>query len=318
MTRKLFAPLLVLILAVVACNLPSSTPTAAPLTVTDTPMPPAITDTPTVTASPEPPVMTPVPGGLTFEMLRNATYYAPVYGRTVTLTNGTYSEGTGASVYTVTLLNVYAFGDLNGDGNFDAAALLVENGGGTGQFVSVIAVLNQGGAPHQVSEIPLGDRVLVNSADISSGVIHLNMAVHGPDDPLCCPSQPQIQSFWLLGNNLWLMRITSGASGTERAINITSPAQWGSVTNPFTVNGNVLISPFENTLKYTIYLLDGTVVNTSSLTVTSAGAGTPGTFSREFNLSAAGISGLIVIQFDELSPADGSLLTRGSVVLNLH
>lgn len=314
MKTKLILPSLMLVLALAACNLPSGTPTLPPVVVTDTPMPPTATLTPTVTETTVPP--TAVPGGLTLDMLRNFTYYTAFYGRTVTLVNGTYTEGSGSSAYTVTMLDVYAFGDLNGDGKFDAAVLLVENGGGTGQFVSLVALTNLGGAPHQDSQIPLGDRVLVNSADISQGVIHLNMMVQAPSDPLCCPSQAETQSYWLMGK-LWLMRVVAPTTSGERAINIASPANWGSVTNPFTVSGNVTISPFENTLKYTLYLLDGTKVNEGSLTVTSAGAGSPGTFSKDFNLSAAGISGFVIVQFDELSPADGSLLTRGSVIVQL-
>ena len=90
------------------------------------------------------------------------------------------------------------------------------------------------------------------------------------------------------------------------------------MTNPFTVNGNVTISPFENTLGYRIYLLDKTLVNESSLIVNSPGMGTPGTFSRDFNLSMAGITGNVIIQFLDLSAADGSILAMGSVIVNLR
>jgi hypothetical protein len=114
------------------------------------------------------------------------------------------------------------------------------------------------------------------------------------------------------------MRVTSGPTGIERSINITYPSNWVDVTNPFMVNGDVPISPFENTLSYAIYLLDGTKVNESSLMVSSAGMGTPGTFSQTFNLSSAGITDLVVIQFKDFSAADGSILALGSVVVNLH
>ena len=130
--------------------------------------------------------------------------------------------------------------------------------------------------------------------------------------------RPKSQSFWLLGNNLWLMRLTSGPSGTEREITASYPANWADVTNPFTVSGDVTISPFENTLNYAVYLLDGTKVNSSSLLVSSAGMGTPGTFTKTFNLSRAGITGFVIIQFKDISAADGSTLALGSVVVKLH
>jgi hypothetical protein len=46
--------------------------------------------------------------------------------------------------------------------------------------------------------------------------------------------------------------------------------------------------------------------------------GTPGTFSQTFTLSSAGITGLVVIQFKDLSAADGSILALDSVVVNMH
>ena len=104
---------------------------------------------PTDTAVPPVPSATPVPptpAALTLDMLRNGTYYAPYYNRTVTLVNGAYSEGSGADLYSVQMLDTVAFGDLNGDGTGDAAILLVENSGGSGEFESVVAVLNMGGA----------------------------------------------------------------------------------------------------------------------------------------------------------------------------
>jgi len=313
MNRKLLLPSLVLVLAVLACNMPAGTPpgptdTLAPGVPSDTPAGPASvtpggspTDTPT----------TPPGGGLTLDMLRNGTYHAPFYNRTVTLVNGAYSEGTGG--YTVNMLDVVAFGDLNGDHHDDAAIILVENGGGSGQFESVLAVTLQSGAPHQIGQAELGDRVLINSANISSGVIHLDMMVDGPTDPLCCPSLPEKQNYWMIGNLLWLMRVTTTTGGVEHAINITSPGNWASVSNPFPLNGNVSVLPFENTLAYKVYLIDGTVVNSASLTTDSSGM-----FSHSFNFSSAGITGFVIIQFTDNSAADGSVVALGSVIIDLH
>jgi hypothetical protein len=351
MNRKLIIPALALFLALQGCSIPLNITGTPPLILTDTPIPPAantetpiptISDTlvPSYTATPipsntntliPPPMMTetpvlspspsPVPSSvpeLSVDSLRNATYTTPYFLKTVKLVNGSYTEGSGATYYTVQMMGVYAYGDLNGDGKVDAAIILAENQGGSGVFESVVAVLNQGGGPHQISSVQLGDRVLVKSADISRGVIHLDMIVHSPNDPMCCPSQADVQSFWLLGNSLWLMDLTSGPTGVERTITITYPGNWVGVTNPFTVNGNVTISPFENTLNYAVYLLDGTKVNSSSLLVSSAGMGMPGAFTKTFNFSSAGISGFVIIQFKDISAADGSTLAQDSVVVNLH
>lgn len=351
MKRKLIFPALGLILALLGCSIPINFSGTPPLIVTDTPIPTAaITDTaipttiptlvPSLTVSPVPsetntlvpsptltftptlpPSPSPIPSivpELSVDILRNATYTTPYFLKTVKLINGSYSEGSGSTFFSVQMLDIFAYGDLNGDGKADAAVILAENQGGSGVFESVVAVLNQGGAPHQISSVQLGDREIIKSADISRAVIHLNMMVHGPNDPMCCPSQAEWHSFWLLGNDLWLMRVTSGPTGTERAITVSFPGLWADVHNPFTVSGDVSISPFENTLNYSIYDLDGTKITSGPLLVSSSGMGTRGTFSKAFDLSSAGITGVVIVQFKDISAADGSTLALGSVVFNLH
>jgi hypothetical protein len=254
---------------------------------------------------------------MTFDILKNGTYNTPAYGRTVTLVNGSYSDGSGTSAFSVQMLGVYAYGDLNGDGKDDAAIILSESGGGSGEFESVIAVLNQDGKPHQVSQAQLGDRVLIKSIDISSGVIHLNMVVQGPNDPICCPSLAQKQNYWLIDNRLWLMRVISTINGLDHVIVIESPGIWTTVNNPFTVNGSMTFLPFENTLAYRIYSTDGTKINESSLAVMPT-EGTAGKFSQVINLSSAGITDWVIIQFVDISAADGSTIGLGSVILKAH
>ena len=253
-------------------------------------------------------------------MLRNGTYHAPSYDRTVTLVDGIYSTGSSTDPYSLRMLDVVAFGDLNGDGAGDAAILLAENGGGSGVFESLVIVFNQAGMPFQVGTAQLGDRVLVNAMQILSGRIELDMLVHGPNDPSCCPNQPETQTYRMLGTSLWLTSLTTRTPDAhDRSITILSPADGTTVTNPFTVSGSVTISPFENTLACRIYLPDGTLVNEAPVMVDSGGEmGGPGTFSREFDLSNAGITGPVIIQFLDLSAADGSILAMASVLLNVH
>jgi hypothetical protein len=331
LNRKTVIPLLVLMLAVLACNIQSVQPTPTipnPVSPTLTPAAAAPTATATTSVAPTATSLSPTPtnttapvptasSGLTLDMLKNATYHTPVYDRTVTLVNGSYSESSGAGAFSVQMLGIYAFGDVNGDGQADAAVILSENGGGSGQFESVVAVINQGGKPHQQSEAALGDRVLIKSADISSGVIHLDMLVQGPNDPMCCPALPQKQNFWLIANKLWLMRVISTISGMDHIIVVESPGIWSSVSNPFTVQGSLTFLPFENTLAYRIYKTDGTKINESSLTVTPT-QGTAGKFSLPLNLSSAGITDWVIIQFVDVSAADGSTVALGSVILKAH
>ncbi len=134
------------------------------------PLPPTALPAPTIT----PPA--PTPASLTLDMLRNGTYLAPYFGKTVTLVNGAYS---GADNFSVKMLDMVAFGDMNGDGAKDAAIILVESGGGSGSFESLVAVLNDGGAPSQAGYAKLGDRVDVHSMEIAAGTLSLEYARTG-------------------------------------------------------------------------------------------------------------------------------------------
>jgi hypothetical protein len=218
------------------------------------------------------------------------------------------------------LLDVAAFGDLNGDGASDAVVLLAENGGGSGVFISLLVMLNQGGLPYQAAAAELGDRVLINGAKIDSGRVELDMVVHGPNDPSCCPNQAKTQVYRLLGSAVWLTSLISRTpDNQDRSITINAPVDGADVTNPFTITGNVTISPFENTLACRIYLPDGTLMNESPQMVDSGEEmGGPGTFTRDIDLGMAGISGPVIIQFLDLSAADGSIIAMASVVLNIH
>lgn len=146
------------------------------------------------------------PQGLSPQDLANATYQG-IYEQPITLTNGIYEgepfvEG-GASRPTVTFVETpIAYGDLNGDGQDDAAVLLAENSGGSGTFVYLAAVVSQDGQPANVATTLLGDRVQVNALNIENNQVVVDMVQAGPDDPLCCPSQEVIKTYELQGDQL--------------------------------------------------------------------------------------------------------------------
>jgi len=142
---------------------------------------------------------------LTEESLKDAEYQG-IYPEAVKLTDGQYEgepfvEG-GASRPTVLFTEPYALGDLDGDGVDDAAVLLVENSGGSGSFVYLAAVLNRDGQPENVATTLLGDRAQVEELSIDSGQIGVKMLTHGPEDPMCCPSQESQETYTLEGGGL--------------------------------------------------------------------------------------------------------------------
>ena len=186
-TRSLLVVTLALLLIfLAACNQQAALPTT---TTFPTPLPTATT--------------TGIPA-LSEDALKNATYRSldvepPEYqgGGTMRLVDGSYTlqdpNGT-LPDYQVTYLQS-ASGDLNGDGAPDAVVVLAANPGGSGTFVYLVPAINLGGVVENASSTFLGDRVQIQDLSISDGAVHLDMLVAGPDDPLCCPSQPVNQTY---------------------------------------------------------------------------------------------------------------------------
>lgn len=124
------------------------------------------------------------------EALGNMTY---IYNdQPVTLSNGVYQETvdeTSASFITNLSLYHSTFGDLNGDGMDDAAAMLLDSPGGSGSFLYLYGVLDQGSALTSTAGVMLGDRYKIEDFRIENGQVMIEVIRHGPDDPMCCPSE---------------------------------------------------------------------------------------------------------------------------------
>jgi hypothetical protein len=95
-----------------------------------------------------------------------------------------------------------AFGDLNSDEISDVVVVLAGSGGGTGTFISLAAVLNDGGLARNVATTDLGDRVQVKAVSIDGGRIAVRMLSHAPGDPLCCPTAETLRIYRLVGDAL--------------------------------------------------------------------------------------------------------------------
>ncbi|MYD93674.1 MAG: hypothetical protein F4Y02_08275 [Chloroflexi bacterium] len=152
---------------------------------------------------------------LTLEQLRNAEYRLPLLGDPDTPIRlvdgmGTLVYGEGATEReTVGLIDdAVAFGDLDGDGNADAAVVVYTSGGGSGAFIYLAAVLDRDGAPSQAARAYLGDRVRVESLRISDGQVLVQILAHGPGDGLCCPSVRTTSTFALREGGLLQQRLT--------------------------------------------------------------------------------------------------------------
>ena len=186
-------------LMLAACAAPNSSPepTAQPIPTAPQPATAIIEDV--VTTSD-------IPADLSFETLGELSYYG-ILEQPVTLVGGQFEgepiiEG-GASRTMVNLLSQpVAYGDLDNDGQPDAAVVLVSNSGGSGTFVYLALVQPRDGALENVATSFLGDRVQVKSLSIEGDRLIATLLSHAPDDPACCPSQEETRLFRLSGEQL--------------------------------------------------------------------------------------------------------------------
>jgi hypothetical protein len=136
--------------------------------------------------------------------LSNAEYRIPIAtvgdGGNVRARGGNWSGPQGKE--SLTVLDLNARGDLDGDGVPDAAVVLVYWGGGSGVFNYLAAVVNDHGTPRHVASAELGDRVRIDGLSAAGGKVTVTLTVQGPNDPMCCPTQAVTRTFALHGQEL--------------------------------------------------------------------------------------------------------------------
>lgn len=144
------------------------------------------------------------PAVLTTDALANMEYASEFTASgTAILANGVYTEAAaGDSVVTIHLLEEpQAVGTV--DGQEAAAVVIAENGGGSGTFVHLALVLDQGGTPVNTSNAFLGDRVLVTVLELrGDGTVVVGLTQQGEDDPFCCPTLPTLLTYRVVGDQL--------------------------------------------------------------------------------------------------------------------
>lgn len=260
---------------------------------------------------------------LTLPTLRNASYtilLADDSILSIPLTDGVYRSGQDPSqpdFVAARLGDHLAFGDLNGDGADDAVLILSLQIGEAGASTALIPVLNQNGAARQPFPAPLEDLPVIHALSIADGAIFLSATVHGLNDPPCCPSRSVTKTYRLLENHLWLTRLTSKASPTapECLITIESPDENAEVGGTVHVSGKVTVAPFENTLLYRIRAVNGNTLEQGPLMVDAAEPGAAGTFTLTFESEVLGHPGPILVEFWDLSAADGSPIAMAAILL---
>ena len=131
----------------------------------------------------------------------NAEYRIPIAAAgTVRAQGGKWSDPQGKQ--SLTVLDMNARGDLDGDGAADAVVVLVYWGGGSGVFNYLAAMVNDHGTPRHVASAELGDRVRIGGLSVAGGKVTVNLTAQGEHDPMCCPTQAETRTFALQGQEL--------------------------------------------------------------------------------------------------------------------
>jgi hypothetical protein len=334
--KPFIALVLVLALASQACSLDFNPPpislTPQKIAATGTPVfiqptltsitpPTSVPPPPTATITNVPPTATALIPELTAAQLKNATLTvtgSDQQQRTISLKNGKYEQGTDpaqAGYVVVTLGEKISFGDLNGDGVTDAAITLAENFGGSGVFVSVLAIINKGGQPVASASMLIDDRPIINDLSIKNGEILVDATIHGINDPGCCPGLGSTSKYRLIENTLVLSRFTTKIPGNvDRIITIESPADGAQVNGPFIIKGTVTVSPFENNLTYSVFQQGvNDPIEKAGFIIKADTMGGPGTFELPLDFSKNSYKGPIRIEISDLSPANGSYLAMNTI-----
>ena len=132
------------------------------------------------------------------------TYRSPwLEAGQVTLAQGVYRAPAApgsAAAFVVRLTDRQAFGTLAGQEA--GAVVLATQTGGSGTFydLALLTLENNGWVNSDV--LLLGDRVDIHALVVVDNQVVVNMTIHGPQDPMCCPTLRVERRFAVQGDKL--------------------------------------------------------------------------------------------------------------------
>jgi len=133
----------------------------------------------------------------------NASY--TVEGASIKLIDGqAETEAAPGSVETISTryFGNVADGDLNNDGVSDTAFLLMQDGGGTGVFFYVVAVLKLKDGYKTTDATFIGDRIAPQTTEIKDGKLIVNYADRRPDEPMSATPSIGVSRYFVLDGNV--------------------------------------------------------------------------------------------------------------------
>ncbi len=275
-------------------------------------------------AAPTPVQPTPLPDipGISPEQIRNAEYQLGFLDqvRKVQLKDGQYEEGApgGTDFVSVSVTDFIARGDLNGDGENEAVAVVAENYGGSGTFVFLAVYQYVDDQAVFLTSIFLDDRPLINDLAVEDGEIFVNAVIHNQDDPMCCPTLETTRHYLLTGINLILMDFTTvSPTGQLRQITIEAPVDTAQVSGIIRLLGNVSFATPENNLVYRIFDLGGVELSTGPIPLDAA-PGATAEFEKAVDLGNILTDTTVRIAVEDRSASDRSLLAMDSIFLQIR
>lgn len=255
------------------------------------------------------------PAGLSLTVLQGAEITSALLEQPVQLTEGKFVSNAANDPLTVELLPQTVVADLNGDGQTDVAALVAENGGGSGTFVYLEAFVATAEGFTQSDPVLIDDRPQIQSLTVAEGKITLKAVIHGENDPMSSPSLPVQETYSLVQGRLTLTGLSQTLAGTERRIDLELPTEGSQVDGNVAVKGSMPVSPFENNLRYRFYDQNGEILNEGPITVQASDVGQPGSFDVSLTVPAGTSGERIRLEIADISAKDGSPICLASVDL---
>lgn len=292
---------------------------------TATPDQTALTPASVTPAGATPVQPTPLPDipGISPEHIRNAEYQLGFAAqvRTVQLKDGQYEEGTpgGTDFVSVSVTDFIARGDLNGDGENEAVAVVAENYGGSGTFVFLAVYQYVNEQATFLTSIFLDDRPLINNLAVEDGEIFVNAVIHNTDDPMCCPTLETTRHYLLNGTNLILMDFTTVTpAGQLRKITIEAPVDTAQVSGIIRLLGNITFAPLDSNLVYRIYDLGGIELSAGPIPLKATATGESTEFEKAVDLGNILTDTTVRIAVEDRNVTDDSLLAMDSIFLQVR
>ncbi len=132
-----------------------------------------------------------------FSSVKNMPYV--ILNKTFTLKGGKAEVALTPGSSSVNILLMFGepvYGDLDGDGDTDAAILLANSPGGSGTFYYAVLAIKNGKSYTSTNALLLGDRITPQTVEIKEGRALYNYAVRKDTDPVT--TSPSI------GKSLWI------------------------------------------------------------------------------------------------------------------